>query len=278
MNGAGQLARRVRPAVAVVVSLLLLVPLAYLLLGALRRPGLPPPESLVLFPGDPSLASFGRAFDLVDLGRQLLNSTVVAAIAVPLTVLTASWAGFAIGRLPERVRRVALAASLVALMVPLVGLWVPRFVLFRELSLTDTYVPLIAPALMGTTPFYVLLFYWSYRRIPDDLIDAARLEGLTPFAVWRRVASPLVRPTTFAVAALAFLFYWGNFVDPLLYLSSPERFTAPLGLAALRTLPSTDLPVMLAASLVVTVPALVAFALVQGRFLRGTRMAGWLGR
>jgi ABC-type glycerol-3-phosphate transport system permease component len=267
-----------RAVTAVLVSLVFVAPLAYMLLGALRQPGLPLPQGFSPFPSDPSLASFGRAFDVVDLGREFLNSVFVAVIAVPLTVVTASWAGYAMTRLPARARRFAIGVSLVGLMIPLSALWVPRFVIFKELSLTDTYVPLIAPALMGTTPLYVLLFYWSYRRIPADLVDAARLEGLGPFAVWRRVAAPLVRPTTFAVGTLAFLFYWSNFVDPLLYLSSPEKFTLPLGLSTLKGLVPSDFPVLLAGTLVATIPAVIAFALVQGRFLRSTRAAGWLGR
>jgi multiple sugar transport system permease protein len=267
-----------RPVAAALLTTVFLAPLAFLLLGALHAPGGIPPTGLDIFPTHPSLKSFERAFDLQPLGRQLGNSLLVVALAVPLTVLTASWAGFGMTLLGPRARRVAIVASLLMLVVPLPALWVPRFVMFAEAGLTDTYVPLIAPALMGTTSFYVLLFHWSYRRLPRDLLDAARLEGLGPWSIWRRVASPLVRPTTFAVGALAFVFHWGNFIDPLLYLSDPDRYTLPLGLSALRGLAPGDFPARLAAALVATVPAVIAFALVQGRFLRGTRGAGWLGR
>jgi multiple sugar transport system permease protein len=267
-----------RQMLAWLASLAFLAPLAFLVLGTLRAPGIPPPTGLELIPDDPTLDSFGRAFDLVPLGRQFLNSWIVVAFAVPLSVLAASWAGFAMTRLAPRARRIALGVSLIVLMIPLSALWVPRFVMFRHLELIDTYVPLIAPALLGTTPFYVLLYYWSYRRIPADLIDAARLEGLRPFTIWRRVASPLVRPTTFAVGALAFVFHWSNFVDPLLYLSTPENYTLPLGLNSLKGLGPTDFSVLLAGALFATVPVVVVFALVQREFLRGTRLAGWLGR
>ena len=131
---------------------------------------------------------------------------------------------------------------------------------------------------MATSPLYVLLFYWSFSRLPPDLVDAARLEGLGLFGVWRRVASPLVRPTTFAVGALAFVFHWSNFVDPLLYLNDPALFTAPLGLRQLVDLGPTDFPTLLAASLVVTLPAALAFGAVSHRFLSDVRAAGWLGR
>jgi multiple sugar transport system permease protein len=267
-----------RARAAAFVSLAFAAPLLLLLAGALRAPGSTATTFGDLLPTSPTFSSFERAFDLVPLDRQLLNSGIVAAVAVPLTVVCASLAGFAMTLLPPRWRRLAIGTSLIGLMLPLSALWVPRFVMFSEAGLVDTYVPLVAPALIGTTPFYVLLFYWSYRRLSRDLIDAARLEGLGPVAIWRRVAAPLVRPTTFAVAALAFVFHWGNFVDPLLYLTSPESYTLPLGLSALRGLGPTDLPVLLAGAVVATVPAVIAFALAQRRFLRGTAVAGWVGR
>lgn len=268
----------VRRTAATLTALIFLAPLAYLVLGSLRAPGLSPPGGLEIVPSHPTLSAFERAFELVPLGRQLLNSLLVVALAVPLTVLSASWGGFGMTLLAPRARRVAVGLSLVVLMVPLSALWVPRFVLFSRLDLVDTYVPLIAPALMGTTPFYVLLFYWSYRRMPADLVDAARLEGLGPFSIWRQVAAPLVRPTTFAVGALAFVVTWGNFIDPLLYLFDPDNFTLPLGLSALRGLGPSNFPVLLAGAAVATAPVVIAFALAQRRFLDSTRAGGWLGR
>jgi multiple sugar transport system permease protein len=266
-----------RPLGAAVVVLLFVAPLSFLVTGALREPGVLG-TGFPLVPESLSLASFERAFALVPLGRQLVNSLIVAAIAVPLSVLVASWAGFGMLLLEPRRRRLAIGLSLVLLMVPLAALWLPRFVLFRSLGLVDTWVPLIAPALLGMSPFYVLLFYWSFRRIPRDLLDAGRLEGLGAYGLWRRVAVPLVRPTTFAVAALAFIVTWGNFIDPLLFINDPDLATLPLGLRSLAALGPTSFPVLLAGALVATVPAVAVFAAVQRRFLTTTRGAGWLGR
>jgi multiple sugar transport system permease protein len=267
-----------RQVIASAVAAVFIFPLVFLVLGALRAPGAPPPTGLRVLVPQLTGGGFERAFELVDLGRQLVNSVIVALLAVPLTVLVASWAGFAATRLSARGRRLVVGGSLVALLVPLSALWVPRFVLFSKLHLVDTYVPLVAPALMATSPLYVLLFFWSFSRLPRDLIDAARLEGLGLLAIWRRIAAPLVRPTTFAVGALAFVFHWSNFVDALLYLNDPSLYTAPLGLRQLRDLGPTDFPTLLAASLVVTLPAAVAFGAVQHRFLSDVRAAGWLGR
>jgi multiple sugar transport system permease protein len=203
---------------------------------------------------------------------------MVAAIAVPLTILFASWAGFAMSQLSRRARGALIALSLVVLMVPLTALLVPRFVIFRTLGLTDTYVPLIAPSLLGTSPFYVLLFYWSFRRLPPDYFEAARLEGVGELATWRRIAMPLVRPVTVAVGVLAFVFTWSNFLDPLIFLFDQEKFTLPLGLKSLAQVDRQNFPLLLAGAVAATFPVVAAFLYVQRHFLQEHRGAGWLGR
>jgi multiple sugar transport system permease protein len=254
------------------------LPLVFMVSGSLREPGLPPPRTPELLPDPLGLGSYGRAFDLVDLGRYSLNSLVVAALVVPLSVLVASLAGFALLRLSRRTALALAAASVIALMVPVTALLVPRFVLFRELGLTDTWAPLVAPALLGTSPLYVLVFAWAFRRLPVELYDACRLEGMTPFAIWRRVAMPLVKPVTVGVGVLAFVVSWGNYLDPLVYLYDPDLYTLPLGLRALAELDRTDFPVLLAGSVVATAPLIAVFLVAQRWFLNEFRGSQWLGR
>jgi multiple sugar transport system permease protein len=267
-----------RQAAAAAISLCFLLPLAFMLAGSLRRPGLPPPRSPELVPDDPSLEAYRQAFDVVDLARYTFNSIVVAALVVPLSVLVASWAGFAMTRLPARHARALVAASLVALMIPLTAMLVPRFAIFRALGLTDSYWPLVAPALLGFSPFYVLLFYWSFGRIPRELIEAARLEGLSPLRTWWRLAMPLVRPVTTAVALLAFVFSWGNFLEPLVYVFDERLFTLPLGLRSLAQLDRHNFPLLLAGSVTATLPVLVAFLYLQRFFLREGVRVRWVRR
>ena len=267
-----------RQVAAVVISACFLLPLAYLVAGSLRRPGLPPPRTPELVPSRPSLDSYHQAFELVDLARYTLNSLVVAALVVPLSVLVASWAGFAMTRLPLRHARALVAVSLVALMVPLTALLVPRFTIFRALGLTDSYWPLVASALLGFSPFYVLLFYWSFRRIPRELVEAARLEGLSPLRTWWRVAMPLARPVTTAVALLAFVFSWGNFLEPLVYVFDERLFTLPLGLRSLATLDRQNFPILLAGSVVAPRPVVAAFLYLQRFFLQEGVRVRWVRR
>jgi multiple sugar transport system permease protein len=263
---------------ALLIALVFLLPLVFMVTGSLREPGLPPPRAPEVIPSSPSLDGYRGAFELVDLGRYTLNSLLIAAVTVPLAVLFASWAAFAMSQLGPRLRGVLLAICLASLIVPLTALLVPRFVIFRTLGVTDTYVPLVAPALIGLSPFYVLLFYVSFRRLPRELFEAARLEGVGPFVAWRRLAMPLVRPVTVAVAALAFVFTWGNFLDPLIYLFDERKYTLPLGIRSLARVDPQDFPLLLAGTVAATAPVIAAFLVLQRYFLQEHRAGGWLGR
>ena len=269
-----RVARLARTVGAVAVLLAFLPPLALLVSGSLHQPGLPPPPAPRLLPDPLTTSGYRTAVELGGLGRAMVNSLLVAAVAVPVSVLVAALAGFALTRLSRRVVAVVGAASLVALMVPATALLVPRFAVFRALGLTDTLVPLMAPALLGTSPLYVLVYYLAFRAVPADLYDACRLRDLTPFQTWWRVAMPLVRPVTGAVTALVFVLTWSNFLDPLAYVYDRDLYPLPLALRSLSTLDPTNFPVFLAGAVLATVPPVVVFALAQRRFLNDTSAMG----
>ncbi|MEW2385968.1 carbohydrate ABC transporter permease [Micromonospora sp. NPDC047707] len=252
---------------AAFVILVFVPPLLLLLSGSLTEPGLPPSPTPRLVPDPVSTAGYEQALEIGGLLRASLNSVLVAVVAVPLSVLVAALAGFALARLAPRTTATVVAASLVALMVPATALLVPRFAIFRALGLTDTLVPLIAPALLGTSPLYVLVYYLAFRALPRDLYDACLVEDLSPMRIWWRVALPLVRPVTAALTALTFVLTWSNFLDPLIYVYDRDLFTLPLALRSLSVLDPTNFPVFLAGAVLATVPALLVFVLAQRRFL-----------
>ena len=251
---------------ALAIVLVFVLPLVFMVLGSFRPPGLDPPDGFELLPPDWTFRNYQIIFQILPLWQNIGNSFFVVAIAVPITVLVASLAGFAMATSTGRAQRALIAFSVTAMLVPVTALWVPRFALFKWLNLTDTPWPLIAPSLMATTPFYVLIFALAYYRIPKHVYEAAQLDGLSPFQIWRKIAFPLAKPAAFAIAILAFVAYWSNFVDPLLYLSSNESFTLPLGLQALKTLEPQNFPLLLAASVVATIPPVLAFLAAQRAF------------
>jgi len=273
------IARRLTWAVTtVVVAALFAFPLLVMLSGSFRLPGLAPPRSLEVVPDPLTVQGYREAFSLVGLGRSMVNSLIVAAIFTPLAVVVASWAGFAISQVRGRARRLLLGLTLIVLMIPVTAMWIPRFVVFEWAGVVGTWVPLIAPALLGGSPFFVLLYAFAFSRVPGEVFEAARLEGARPLHVWRRVGMPLVKGTTVAVAMLAFVQSWANFIDPLLYLNRAETFTAPLMLRFLEQLGPTNWPVLLAGSVAVTAPPVLLFLVMQRWFLREERGIGWMGR
>ena len=260
--------RFLRESLRAAVALLFLLPLLWMTTAAFYPTGTPVPTALTLWPAEPTGANFSRVFTLVPLGRYTLNSLLVVALALPLTLVSSSWAGLAIALLPRRAQRRWVLLSLAALMVPGIALWATRFLIYRHLGLIDTVWALVAPAWMGTSPFFVLMYYRAFRRLPQALYDAAVLDGATIWQLWWRLALPLALPTTLAVAFLTFVFYWGDFLNPLLYLDSPSNYTLPVALQLLQQYDQSDWPLLMAAALWALLIPLALFMLVQILFYR----------
>jgi multiple sugar transport system permease protein len=259
----GALRGILRRAPSIAILVIFLAPLVFAVAGSLRPTGTAPPRSLDLVPEGASLSNYADLFGRPVLRRQALNSLVVAAVAVPLGTLVASWAGFAIARLPRRTSMFLLGLTVVAAAIPVTTLFVGRLVLFRLAGVTDTPIPLIAPALIGISPLLVLLFAWSYASIPRETYDLAREVGLGPLATWWRVAMPLRIGVAGVAAAVAFLLTWGNVLDPLLFVYDERWFTLPLGMTSLAALPPTDQGLMLAAAVLATAPVFLTAFVVQ---------------
>lgn len=264
-------------AAAALAAGLFVLPLLWAGLASLRQPGLPPPRTLEWWPSPTAWSNYTRLFELLPFGRYTLNSLLVAGLATPLSLITASWAGLGMALLGRRARRRLAVLSVGLLLVPLTAVWLTRFLIFRQLGWIDSYAALLAPALMGTSPLFVLLFYSAFRRLPGELYDSARLDGAGALSLWFWVVMPAVRPTSLAVAMLAFLTYWSDFINPLMYLKSQERYTLAVGLQQLQQLDPTNWPLLMAGAVLMMLPALLLFVLIQRFFLKESPLAGMYG-
>ena len=260
----GMIAGRARQVAAVAVAAVFVMPIVLLIAGSLRELG-PAPPVPALLPADPTLANFGRAFEAVALARQAANSLLLALVVVPISILVAASAGLAIARLPTLPRRLLLGLTLAATMLPLSMLIVGRFSLFRTLGVTDTYLPMVASALIGGSPFNVLLFYVAFRRMPAERFDAARLDGASAARMLVGIGLPGARNVVLAVAVITFAASWGNVLEPMVYLTNEELFTLPLGLRSLATLDLARQPIMLAGAVLSLILPLLFLVVVQRR-------------
>ena len=245
------------------LALVFLLPLFWMLTASFYPRGEALPTTLRLLPAGSTGENYVRIFDILPLTRYTLNSGLVALLAVPITVVTGSWAGLGMARLPRKSQRHWVVISLAVLMVPGIALWTTRFFIYRQLGLLDTIWALILPAFMGSSPFYVLMFYRAFRRIPASIYEAAALDGAGVLQTWWQVALPIARPTAIGVALLSLVLYWGDFISPLLYLQSERLYTLPIALQSLQQLSRSDWGLLMAAAVWATLVPVVIFVLAQ---------------
>jgi multiple sugar transport system permease protein len=260
------------------VALPFVLPVVWVVALAFQTPGQPFAGALTPVSWPPSTASIERIFTVVDFGRFLANSLFVVVVTVPATILVASWAGFALAQLPRRWRTRVVVVAIAVAMLPLTAIWLPRFILVKELGLIDSLWSLTLDALIATSPFNVLIFLWSFAGIPAGVYEAARLDGASAFRIWGGIAMPLIRPAIVAVGVLTFAHHWSSFIEPTLYIRSTSNMTVTLGLKMLQQLDRGDWPVLMAGILIAMLPVIVIFLCCHRAFLRELRGAGWLGR
>jgi multiple sugar transport system permease protein len=254
-------------AAGLLLTLVCVLPLYWAIVASLRQPGLPPPTTIEWWPSAASWDNYAEIFRVVPMAHYVRNSLIVVAVAVPATLVTASAAGFGLSQLADAWRRRTFVASVVLLMVPGMAVWLFRFHLLRWVGLLDTLWALIVPAFAASNPLFVLLFYWTFWRVPAEVYESARLDGAGALTVWWRIAQPLAWATTAGVAVLAFVLYWSDFTNPVIYIYRPELYTLPVGLQILKQMDATNWPLLMAASVVMALPIILLFLFLQRFFL-----------
>ena len=192
-------------------------------------------------------------------------------------LLAASFCAYGFARMRFAGRDFWFGVVLATMMVPYVVTLVPNFVIFSRLHWIDTFLPLIVPSFFGGGAFYIFLLRQFFRTIPEELADAARIDGCNEFTIYARIMMPLAKPALTTVAIFTFIGTWNDFMGPLLYLNSPERFTVSIGLSAFRSVLNTRWDLLMAASTATTVPIIVVFFLAQRYFVQGVVMTGLKG-
>jgi multiple sugar transport system permease protein len=237
------------------VALFFLLPLTWIFSAALHPPGVPLPTNLQCLPFAPTLDNFSRLDSYFPLARQVFNSAWISTLGVGITLVMASLFAFGIALQSRRSQQRWVILLLTVMMLPDIALWSPRFLLYKQLGWIDTPLALIAPAWIGTNPFFILMYYRAFRRIPREVYEVARIDGAGILQTWRFVALPAVLPTTLGVGLLSFILFWGDFASPLLYLNTERFATLPLALQTLQQLSRSDWSLLMAGvSLSILIP------------------------
>ncbi len=207
-----------------------------------------------------------------------LRNTVFLVVINELAILLASsFCAYGFARIRFPGREFWFGLVLATMMVPYVVILVPQFVIFSRLKWIDTFLPLTVPYFFGGGAFNIFLLRQFFRTIPEDLADAARIDGCNEFAIFARIMMPLAKPALTTVAIFTFLGTWNDFMGPLLYINSPERFTLAIGLASFRSVMLNRWDLLMAASTTMTLPVIIVFFFAQRYFVQGVVLTGLKG-
>jgi multiple sugar transport system permease protein len=266
--------KRLLYAVVALGFLAVITPFVWMILGSFK----PQTELLRVpptwWPESPTLDNYRTLFSKESFPRYFLNSTVVAVVITVANVTFCSMVGYALAKLTFRGKKLVFALVMGTLMIPGMVTFVPLFVLVANLGLVDTYPGLILPFLV--TPFGVFLMRQFIIELPDDLLDAGRIDGAGELRIFRQIILPLCGPGLATLGILTFLGSWNNFLWPLVVAQTQEHYTLPVALALFsknqQTIPNYGL--LLAGATVVVVPVLIVFLIFQRRFVEGIATTG----
>jgi multiple sugar transport system permease protein len=223
----------------------------------------PPP----LLPSAPTLANYRELFERNGLGRYLFNSTLIATAITGLSLVFNLAAGYAFAKLQFRGRDTLFKTLLGALVIPAQVAMIPLFLLMKTLGLVNSYGGVIVPAMAGI--FGIFLVRQYARSIPDELLEAARIDGAGEGKIFVRIVLPLLKPIVVTLAIFTFLASWNDFMWPLIVLSDNAWQTAPVALAGLSREHVQDNELMMAGSVVTLLPVLVLFLCLQRYYIQG---------
>jgi ABC-type glycerol-3-phosphate transport system permease component len=262
----------VRVVVCAVVAIVFALPLYAMLVVAFTPRELLFNGGASLWPGRWTLDNFTDLFEAFPIGRWFGNAVLVAGLTTVLSVTVNLLAGYALAKLRFRGRTIALVAVLATLMVPSQAVIIPQFQVVSALGLVGFFWAVILPS--ASTALGVFLARQFFLSVPDELVDAARVDGCTTLGAFRRVVLPLSRPLLAVMTLLAFMTQWNDFLWPLIALRDPDLYTLPVALRYLQSQYDADYGGMMAMALLSSLPLLVMFVLLQRWFVAGLSRSG----
>ncbi|SDD21683.1 carbohydrate ABC transporter permease [Auraticoccus monumenti] len=276
--------RRLGPVLWVVAMVLLTVLVLYPLVWLVFASFKPSPEfgsNRGLLPDEPTVANFFKVVEGIagtPLWRYFANSLLIAGLSVVGTVLSSAMAAYAFARIQFVGARLFFAAMIGTLLLPFHVLLIPQYIIFQRLDLIDTYIPLILPKFLAIEAFFVFLMVQFIRGLPRELDEAARIDGAGHFRTFVSIILPLIRPAVITSSIFAFIWTWNDFLSPLLYVTSPEKYPLPIALRLYNDATSTsDYGATVAVSLLALLPVLIFFIVFQRFIVTGVATQGLKG-
>lgn len=270
----------VRQIVGYVVLILLgigfFLPFAWMVSTALKSEGYVfafPPQWI---PDPVKWSNFAECMQVTPFGLYLWNTTIITSVSLVGVVVSSSLVAYSFAKLRWPGRNIMFVVLLSTMMLPGQVTMIPIYIMFNRLGWVDTWRPLIVPAFFGNA-FFIFLLRQFFMTIPTELMEAAKIDGCNNFKIYQNILLPLAKPALATVAIFHFFWTWNDFMGPLLYINSPEKYTISLGLQAFQTQYTTNYRLMMAASIIALVPCLVLFFVGQKYFVKGVVLSGIKG-
>ncbi|MGH7664387.1 MAG: carbohydrate ABC transporter permease [Gemmatimonadaceae bacterium] len=257
------------------LAVLTLAPLAWMVSASFMPAGQANTYPPRLLPEPVTLEHYRVLFTRLDLGRFLLNSALVATAVTGVSLLFNSMAGYAFAKFRFRGRRRLFRFLLAAMVIPAQVAMLPLFLLLREMGLVNTYWGVIVPAM--ATVFGIFLIRQYALSIPDELLDAARIDGAGEFRMYWSIVMPLLKPILITLAIFTFMATWNDFMWPLIVLSDESKYTLPVALANLSGEHVQDTELMMAGSVLTILPVMLLFIFLQRYYIEGIMLGSVKG-
>lgn len=261
----------------IVLSLWMLLPFYWMISASLMTSKeiiqMPPP----LVPAVPQLQNYVRVTEVVDLARAYINSILVTALTVVGILFTSSLAGFAFAKYQFPGKDVLFAMILATMMIPFFVILIPVFYVVKTFGWTNDYAGLIMPGLVSAYGIFMMRQF--ILTLPDELLDAARIDGANEFRIYWQIILPLTGPALATLGVFNMISVWNSFLWPLLVAQSPDLYTVPLALNSLRTygMEAQVLNLQMAGTVASVIPTLIVFIFLQRYFTQGIALTGLKG-
>lgn len=261
--------------VGTLIAVLATIPFLWMITTSLKARGALMSIPIEWIPKEPTLAAYVKVFSKFPFFRTIGNSLFISVTYTVITLISASMAAFAFAKLEFPRADMLLKIFLATMMIPTQVTMIPLFVVMNKMQLINTYSSVILPSIFR--PFAIFLLVQQMRTIPNDYLDAARIDGASTFRVYFRVALPLCRPTLATLSITTFMEAWNDYLWPLLMLTDKAKMTLPIALSTLNGQYSTEYNVLMAGSLISMVPIILVYIFAQKYFENGMMAGGIKG-
>ena len=262
-------------AALVLGALAALTPMVWMVSASLMPTGDASTYPPRLFPRAVTLSHYADLFTRLSLGRYLLNSALIAFAVTAVSLVINSMAGYAFAKLRFRGREKAFRMLVTGLVIPVQVSMLPLFLLMKQLGLVNTYWGVIIPSLASI--FGIFLIRQYALSVPDELLDAARIDGAGELRIYTSIVLPVIRPILATLAIWTFLTTWNDFMWPLVVLSDQSKYTLPVALASLVGEHVQDTELMMAGSVLTVFPVLLVFLVLQRYYIEGVMLGSVKG-